>query len=370
MKIIITLILGCFVLLFRPSYSQHMTNKPPVNKVKPSLLFEKTEHHFGQIKEINGVINTIFRFTNQSDTIVHIMGTWAGCGCTVSRIAQKTLTPGASSVLRVQYNPIGRAGKFRKKIRVLGKGIRGKAEVFISGEVLQHPYPIVVAGTRWKTSLFAFNSLSHAQADTVWIPLVNIDSTATRIDQSKLKLPKGAKLLIPFDSLKPKQEGRLGLVWDTPLANQWGFVYHRFTLPLLRGKTKKDSVYLVMTAEVKEDFTLAKLSGKQAQVHLTQNNLDLGEILSNQPKMGSFQLTNQGNEVLYIRQVKTSCACLKVTPESDNLAPGSNTHLWVSYTPLASQKGKQQMIIMLTVNDPEKPEIRLRVTAQIKKKTK
>ncbi|WP_299458768.1 DUF1573 domain-containing protein [uncultured Microscilla sp.] len=369
MKTIITLLLGWVALLITPGYGQQLIPNTG-KKVMPSLRFERNEHVFGKIQEVDGTVSTTFKFTNQSDTILHIAGTWVGCGCTVPKIERKALPPGASSHLTVKYDPTGRAGKFRKKIRVLGKNIKGKSEVYITGEVMPHPYPIIAGGLRWKTTLFDFGLLNHTQSDTTWLPIININQKPIQVDKKNIQLSQGATLLVPFDSLAPKTPARIGLVWNAPLADQWGFIYHKFTLPIIQGKSKKDSVYLVMTAHVKEDFTKALLSGKRAQVALQQDSITLGKVMAGKIKVSRFQLTNTGNDVLHLRQVKTSCKCLKAIPESHTLMPGSSTHLRVEYQPLPQQTGKQTMVVMLTVNDPDRPQVRLEVGANVKTKTK
>ncbi|EAY27393.1 DUF1573 domain-containing protein [Microscilla marina] len=334
------------------------------------IRFDRTTHQFGRIHETGGVVNTTFTFTNASDTIIQIEATYVTCGCTVPKVSQKPLQPGEQGTLKVQYDPNGRPGKFHKKIRLLAKGLKTKAEVFITGEVIPHPYPIITGNLRWKANLFNFGQLWHNQTDTLWLPVTNTGKTPITILTDQLHLPQGLHLLTSSAVLQPQADDSLGLVWNVPASDQWGFSFETFSLPIQLISGKKDSIRLQATSNIKEDFAKALLLNKKAQASITQDSLLLPATVTGESKTGRFQLTNTGNDVLFIRQIKTSCKCLKVVAESSTLVPGSSTHLRVDYTPGKRQFGKRQLVVMLTVNDPSKPQTRLTVHAEVKKKTK
>lgn len=339
-------------------------------QAQPSISFERTTHQFGNIQEANGVVSTTFTFTNISDTIVTIKGTWTSCGCTTPKVTRKPLQPGERGTLEVQYDPNGRPGKFNKNIRLLGASIQGKAEVYIQGKVLPHPYPVITGSLRWKTTLFNFNALWHHQTDTLWLPVVNTSNAPVTLLPQKATLPKGMHLLSKSAPLASQVPDSVGLVWNAPASETWGFVYHAFALPVQLAKGTQDSIRLQATAQIKEDFSQAILSGKRAEASFAQDSLQLGNVLAGAKAQGVFKLTNTGNEVLLIRQIKTSCKCLKVLPEARTLVPGSSTQLQVSYQALKHQADAQNMVIMLTLNDPNKPRVRLQVKAHVAKKSK
>ncbi|WP_299458765.1 DUF1573 domain-containing protein [uncultured Microscilla sp.] len=334
------------------------------------LRFDRTTHQFGKIQETGGLVSTRFTFTNISDTIIKVEATYVTCGCTAPKITQKPLQPGEQGTLEVQYDPNGRPGKFNKKIRLLGKKLTNKAVVYIQGEVLPHPYPVITGSLRWKTTLFNFGQLWHNQTDTLWLPVTNTGTTPITILADQLQLPQGLRLLTYSATLQPQANDSVGLVWNVPASDQWGFSFETLSLPIQLISGKKDSIRLQATANIKEDFSKNLFLGKKAQASITKDSLLLPAIVAGESNTGSFQLTNTGNEVLCIRQVKTSSTCLKVMAESRTLVPGSSTHLRVDYTPGKQQFGKQQFVVMLTVNDPAKPQIRLLVHAEVKKKTK
>jgi hypothetical protein len=314
-------------------------------------------------------VYTTFTFTNTSDTIVQIEASFVTCGCTVPQVSHKPLQPGEQGTLKVQYDPNGRPGKFRKKIRLLAKGLKTKAEVFIEGEVIPHPYPIITGSLRWKANLFNFGQLWHHQTDTLWLPVTNTGKMPVTFLRGQAKLPQGLRWFIPNATLQPTQYDSVGLVWNVPQSKDWGFTFKTLTLPLQLSNGKLDSIRLRATANIKEDFAQAMLSGKQAQAQVESDSLVL-EAMIGKSSLGAFRLSNLGNDMLHIRQVKTSCKCLKVTPESYLLVPGSSTHLNIAYTPASQQYGKQQMVVLLTVNDPKKTTIRLSVKANVKRKSK
>jgi hypothetical protein len=335
-----------------------------------ALRFDRYIHQFGNIKEADGVVSTTFTFTNVSDTIVTIQKSWASCGCTTPQVTKTPLKPGEQGVLEVQYNPKGRPGKFRKKIRLVGTGIKQRTEVYIEGKVQPHPYPIITGALRWKNTFFNFNTLYYHQTDTLWLPFTNASNAPVTLLTQQAKLPKGLQLLVLRPTLAPEAQDSLGLVWNAAASGNWGFTYHTLHIPLSQASGKNVSIALQATAHIKEDFARQALSGKSAQASLGQDSLVLGNIKPEGQAEGHFLLTNTGNEVLHIRQIKTSCKCLTATLETRTLVPGSSTQILVRYGAMKTQLGAQQMLVMLTVNDPKKPLVRLKVQANIQKKTK
>ena len=68
--------------------------------------FSQTEDgtwDLGQVKE-GKVVKKSFTFKNDAGKIIHIKDVTTSCGCTVSRIKEKTLLPGESTPVEVQFN--------------------------------------------------------------------------------------------------------------------------------------------------------------------------------------------------------------------------------------------------------------------------
>ena len=72
---------------------------------------------FGQVKQ-NQVLEHGFTLKNNTDKALNITGHNTSCGCTVSEIAKKTLEPGESAEVKVQFNSKGYKGKVQQFVYV------------------------------------------------------------------------------------------------------------------------------------------------------------------------------------------------------------------------------------------------------------
>ena len=84
----------------------------------------------------------------------------------------------------------------------------------------------------------------------------------------------------------------------------------------------------------------------------------------------SFSLRNEGKEELIIRKVATSCACTSAEVEKKRLAAGEETELKVKYETGKMSgrhaRGLQERIIYLFSNDPQNPQITVKIKANVR----
>jgi Protein of unknown function (DUF1573) len=103
------------------------------------------------------------------------------------------------------------------------------------------------------------------------------------------------------------------------------------------------------------------------QIKVTPAFMDLGDVT----KEGfnyTFTVSNTGSKELVINRVSTSCGCVLATIESEVIMPDEETGLFVTYNPkLMGEvvKGKVKKIIFIKSNDPEMPEIEIKLTANV-----
>lgn len=105
-------------------------------KGKASISFAETTHNFGNIKEKNGPVSYVFKFTNKGDENLIINKAWAECGCTKPDFTEAPIPPGKTGEVKVTYNPLGRPGGFTKVVTVKCNGNPSKVVLKITGTVL------------------------------------------------------------------------------------------------------------------------------------------------------------------------------------------------------------------------------------------
>ena len=72
---------------------------------------------FGQVKE-GEVLKHNFVLKNESKKILNIKDVNTSCGCTVSKVEKKTLLPGESTLIEVEFNTKGYSGSTQQFVYV------------------------------------------------------------------------------------------------------------------------------------------------------------------------------------------------------------------------------------------------------------
>ncbi len=103
---------------------------------KASIVFEKSTHDFGVIKDNKGPVTCEFKFTNKGDANLIIKRAKAECGCTAISFPQNPVAPGKSSTITVKYSPLGQRGSFNKSVTVWTNAKQGKVTLKIRGSVV------------------------------------------------------------------------------------------------------------------------------------------------------------------------------------------------------------------------------------------
>ncbi|MBR5639955.1 MAG: DUF1573 domain-containing protein [Muribaculaceae bacterium] len=85
---------------------------------QPKAEFKEVIHDFGTIKESKGAVKYTFEFKNTGDKPLIIVDAVASCGCTRPSFTAKPIKPGKKGKVEVTFSPIGRAGTFRKTVKV------------------------------------------------------------------------------------------------------------------------------------------------------------------------------------------------------------------------------------------------------------
>ena len=98
--------------------------------------FKTKSYDFGTIKEANGPVACTFEFTNTGDKPLLIIDATASCGCTKPEYPSKPIKPGKKGKIKVTFSPIGRAGAFRKTVKVYTNGQDRRINLTIEGSII------------------------------------------------------------------------------------------------------------------------------------------------------------------------------------------------------------------------------------------
>lgn len=111
-------------------------------------------------------------------------------------------------------------------------------------------------------------------------------------------------------------------------------------------------------------------AGAQPVIEITPKDFDFGAIKYGQIVEHNFRIKNLGSEILEIKRVATSCACTTAKVLKNQINPGEEIDLMVTYDTGAMSgahgKGKQERIIYVKSNDPINPQVEVMIYANVK----
>lgn len=100
------------------------------------ITFKEISYNFGTIKESKGPVTHKFEFTNTGNKPLIITNVTASCGCTRPEYPTKPIKPGKKGTIKVTFSPIGRAGAFKKTVKVKTNGLEPRSVLQIEGTII------------------------------------------------------------------------------------------------------------------------------------------------------------------------------------------------------------------------------------------
>jgi hypothetical protein len=103
------------------------------------------------------------------------------------------------------------------------------------------------------------------------------------------------------------------------------------------------------------------------RIEVTPSFMDLGDVTKDGFNF-TFALGNTGSKTLEISRVSTSCGCTLASIDQERIMPGEEAMLHVTFNPKLMEeevRGKVTRIIFIRSNDPENPEIEIKITANV-----
>jgi hypothetical protein len=108
----------------------------------------------------------------------------------------------------------------------------------------------------------------------------------------------------------------------------------------------------------------------QPKIELSTSSFDLGDINPDDGnRIETFFVKNTGGMTLNIISVSTSCGCTEAEVESEEVLPGKQTKLLVTYDSSVHPNltGPIKRIVYVKSNDPLQEEVELELTGNILK---
>jgi len=100
----------------------------PIKKEQPqtqkianvtTIKMDRKVHDFGEITSDKQPVKTQFTITNTGKKPLIITNAKGSCGCTVPTWPREPIAPGKSGIIKVSFNPKGKAGKQNKTVTIM-----------------------------------------------------------------------------------------------------------------------------------------------------------------------------------------------------------------------------------------------------------
>ncbi len=332
------------------------------------LRFDSLTHDFGTIPEAGGKVSCTFTAVNEGKRPVVILDVVTTCGCTVPSFSRKPIRPGERVSIEVSFDPYGRAGVIDRKLYVYDSNRHQLAILSLKGEVsprtrtVEERYPIELdAGVRCSQTLVTIPYIYIGQQMRSALSLINTSAEPRRIELRPTVVSGLLEAEVPT-SLAAGERSAINFCYRNPTeAPRYGTVRDAFEV-WIDGR-RAQSVVVVHGVGV----DLPTKNGKEQppKVELSENILKFGAVKQqSKPLRRSVTIRNTGVSRLMLRTIEGKRL---TTTFADNtpIEAGESIRGEVIFDPTKADYGFFTEQLMLITNDPERPMIRLRVTATV-----
>ncbi len=342
----------------------------PTLLAQPKALFLKYDHDFGQISEVDGVVETEYRVKNIGDQPLLITEVKPSCGCTQPEWSKDTIPPGSEGYIKAIFDPANLGGPFEKVVYARTNGIPSSMTLTFRGSIIPRPfditekYPLEFGRLRIDNNFLVFGESFMGEIDSSEFKLYNQSDRDVYIS-SVMNVPDYINFEVPYLRIKPKEETTIKAKFHTKAAQKWGEKNYVFYL------NTNDSPYtsnIPIYAQIHVRETFPKMSKKQLEkapkIQVDAQMLFLGKILKGDSMNFQYTITNTGKKKLLIRSVNTTCGCTASVIDKNELKRGESAIVRGTFYS-AGRDGVQDKYIYIVSNDPITPELRIGFNTEI-----
>ncbi|HKJ30174.1 MAG TPA: DUF1573 domain-containing protein [Balneolales bacterium] len=272
---------------------------------KGNVVFKKTSHNFGVIKE-GDVVTYSFKFKNVGQKRIQVISADASCICTTFSLPKKKIKPGETGLIKVQFNSNKLPGRFKKRLIVSFDTKPFTVPLYIKGMVL--PKPLTgkdvsrIGGLSFSEGTVHLGDVSKGQKVNKIITIQNASTYPIKVDSvikpenihityPKFKILAGERLKMSFsfkpDSQKVNREFRESITFVTNDS-------------LKRRKVVYLTGYLLPANKKKNMGPVIKY---------TNSLKNIGNVIQNDTLRVSYHFKNVGDRPLTIQKIIPSCGC-------------------------------------------------------------
>ena len=332
--------------------------------------FENTHFNFGELEELKSGVDHTFGFYNATNDTIKITYVKASCGCTIPSWTKTPVAPGDSGQVVAHYNTFNRPGAFNKSLKVSWLG-GGQETLYIQGNVLprtksiEEELPVLIGSLRTKYKAFNMGNYNTEKLFSKSFAIYNDSDELIELLPDKHQMPDYLSLEVRSDSIMPHTKARLTLVIDPSKVGELGFVQHELRLATTDKEIPLKSYQVLSTIEEYFPPLSEEEQAKAPHLMFSEGTIDFGDMNVGTTIEKIITLTNTGQSILNIRQIKSNCDCVVADLKKDDIKSGASVDLKITFD-AAGRKGRQYKTLTVFSSDPSRPTQTLSIKANVK----
>lgn len=338
---------------------------------QPKIQWLEKHHDFGVFAEDTGLVTCSFRYTNVGDEPLVIISAQANCGCTTPQYQREALAPGDTASIAVSYNPAGRPGRFKKKIKLRVNDETVSPTLYVSGVVIASAetialnYPVDAGSLQLNNTIAMIGEVTNKRGKSAFINAYNI--TADTLKPTITNVPEYLSVSFSPKEVAPGEQVAIGIYFNSFGCNKWGIVSD--TITLLPNGNDSIKVNLDVTANITEDFSrLTPGERLNAPVlSLESDKVDFGEFSRDSGVITQrLAIKNTGKSDLILRRVYTQDPGITIKVNKTKLKKGKTAEIIIMVDPAQLPGELFNARLIIIANDPDNPESIVRLVGLIK----
>lgn len=338
---------------------------------QPKAEWVSTTHNYGIINENDGDAKCTFTLINTGDSPLVITNARVTCGCTRPKYSKDAIAPGDSTTISVSYDPVGRPGRFNKKIYIDTNTEPKRSTLEISGVVIANErtiksrFPVEAGELKLKSSIVPLGEVKKGKFKTCFLDAYN--SSTDSITPHWENMPDYLSVMTAPKTVPPGEQVTFTFYINTTKCPTWGFFED--SVLLVPNTNSTHHIPVTTTTIITEDFS--KLTPGQhmnAPAIAVPDRVNFGAIKHNNGIIShSFNIENFGKDELIIRRISTRDPGIEISIDKDNIKKGKSAIVSINVDTSKISDEIFNSRITIISNDPERPETIVRLVGEISK---
>ena len=331
-----------------------------------------TSDDFGRIAEDGGKVDLMYRGVNVGDEPLVIINAKSSCGCTRPSYPRGEIAPGDTFCVTAAFDPAFQVGLVTKKITLTTNAEPKSHSLTVKGIVLALPstvetrFPVGIGDMRLEKASVNFGDVTRGKTKLVFLDVYNNGSDTIKPAWSDR--PAHLSLSSSPQRLEPLEKGVIAFYASATSDKHYGLVTDSVTI-VAKSSNSAETLKIPVTAHFVEyfgDMTDRQLADAPI-ARLSDSLISCGQILPNAEGVERFfSVENRGKSTLMIRRIYASSPYVKIRRYKEKVKSGKSSKItfWIDPDMYSPDAPIVDETITVVTNDPQNPELSVRVTAE------